>query len=66
MKQSEYMKTILEKLQTDNSITCEDCGATDRIGHMIIDHHAKAVKAVCHSCFVTKYQNAVYGKPFNA
>jgi hypothetical protein len=66
MKQSEYMKTVLEKLQDGNTIICEDCGSKDKIGHMIIDHQAGTVKAVCHSCFVAKYEAGIYGPEFRA
>jgi transcription elongation factor Elf1 len=66
MKQDEYMKAVLQKINPDRTITCEDCGNKDMVGHMVIDHEASTVKAVCHSCFVTKYQNALYGKGHKA
>lgn len=66
MKQQEYMKAVLKKLNPDRTITCEDCGNKDMIGHMIVDHETGTVKGVCHSCFVTKYQGALYGKTFSS
>jgi transcription elongation factor Elf1 len=66
MKQKDYIKAVIEKINPDRTITCEDCGDKDMIGHMIIDHQAETVKAVCHSCFVTKYQSGLYGKEYKA
>jgi hypothetical protein len=66
MKESEYRKAALEKLNPDGSITCEDCEKKDMIGHVIVDHQAQSVKVVCHDCFTTKYQAALYGKEYNA
>jgi transcription elongation factor Elf1 len=65
MKQEDYIKAVLKKMNPDRTITCEDCGAKDKIGHMIVDHQAKTVKAVCHSCFVAKYEGGFCGKVFN-
>ena len=61
MKQQNYMKKVIEKLNPDKSITCEDCGNKDMIGHMIIDHEANTAKVVCRSCFVAKYEGGLYG-----
>jgi hypothetical protein len=66
MRQEKYIRAVLEKLEADNSITCEDCGNRDKLGHFIIEHQAETVRAVCHTCFVTKYQNALYGKGHKA
>ena len=66
MKQSEYMKAVLEKLQGDGTTVCENCGKKDRVGHVIIDHHFGTVKTVCHSCFVAKYERALYGEEYRA
>jgi transcription elongation factor Elf1 len=66
MKEQDYMKAVLEKLNPDMSITCEDCGNQDKVGHFIVDHQANTVKAVCHSCFVKKYQAGLYGKEYMA
>jgi hypothetical protein len=66
MKKNEYMKAVIQKLQCDNTITCEDCGAADRMSHVIVDHHFGTVKTVCHSCFVNRYQAGIYGPEFKA
>ena len=60
------MKAVIEKINSDNTLTCEDCGETVRLGHMVVYHPTETVKAVCHSCFVAKYQAGIYGPEFRA
>ena len=62
MKQKDYMKAVLEKVDDQNRITCEDCGKKDMMSHVIVDHAFGTIKIVCHSCFVAKYQDGIYGK----
>jgi hypothetical protein len=60
MKQKEYMKAVLERLDENNETTCQDCHKKDMITHAIIDHDTNTVKVVCHECFTTKYQGFLY------
>lgn len=60
MKREKYIKKVLEKLNADGTVTCEDCGNKDMIGHAIVDHHGGTVAVVCHVCFVAKYQDGLY------
>jgi len=60
MKPSDYTKQVLEKIDENREITCEDCGEKDCLGHALIDHETGTVKMVCHNCFVNKYQEFLY------
>ncbi len=60
MKEDEYKKEVLGRLDGENQTTCEDCGRKDKIGHAIIDHDTDKIKMVCHDCFVSKYEDFVY------
>jgi hypothetical protein len=60
MEQHEYIKKVLERLNKNREITCEDCGNKDKVGHGIIDHSAETVRVVCHRCFNSKYEEGLY------
>jgi hypothetical protein len=66
MKQEDYMKAILERVNADHSTTCEDCGRKTIVSHAIVDHEACSVKVVCHDCFIIRYQAGLYGKEYRA
>jgi transcription elongation factor Elf1 len=55
-----YLKTALEKLDSNYTITCEDCGKQDTIGHAIIDHDQNTIKVVCNACFLNGYKDLLY------
>jgi uncharacterized Zn finger protein len=60
MKQADYTKTVLKKMDENNEITCEDCGKKDKIGHGIVDNATDTIKMVCHECFKNKYHGLLY------
>ncbi len=62
MKQKEYLKKVLKQVDYKGQILCDECGEIDKLGHVIIDHSSNTVKMVCQKCFVSKYQDRLYGK----
>jgi len=57
MKQKEYMNKVLNKINDNSQVKCEDCGEITKIGHAIVNHQDNNVKIVCDSCFKIKYQD---------
>ena len=60
MKQDEYTKAVLEKMDENDEITCEDCGLKDKIAHAIVDHGSDKIMVVCNDCFNAKYRDGLY------
>jgi transcription elongation factor Elf1 len=58
MKQRDYQKAILEKLDENNQVTCEECGSKSPLAHALVDHATGSVKVVCHSCYLKKHGDA--------
>lgn len=54
------MKTVVQNLDDENQITCEDCGRKDKIGHAVVNHRGGAVRIVCHGCFLQKCTELLY------
>ena len=63
MKPKDYLTATLKRLNPDHTTTCEDCGKSSVVGHVIVDHDQDTIKVICHDCYLKGYQELLYSEP---
>ena len=61
MEQETYIEKALKQIDDNGQVSCSDCGAIAKLGHLIVNHQNGTVKLVCDKCFKDKYMGVNNG-----